>query len=237
VGFLQVFERFYEGVPAAEQNRPKPGHLYWAPVPETDQVHRILDVQRSSPDEHAELAFEFVEINNQHFTERDRLPIKALNLQPTHELLVAKAKKRPVLVLAETVVPDVATLPEGTQRRLAGPLGRQSYLVAPLYSVSTMMEPGTFGPTLVARIRAMQYVHLCCLPETEDSTKPASIVRLDRVFPSYLGRGCAHRGIRLHEEPFEVILSQFSIVCGGVNSEPYTLVRGLAQEALPDGLK
>lgn len=99
--------------------------------------------------------------------------------------------------------------------------------------MSHFKEPNTFEPILVARIRALQYLHFFCLPEFDSPHSPGSIVRLDRVFPTYLGRGCEAMRKRLHEEPFEVMLSQFSLLSGAVYREPYELVRELVQEALP----
>ncbi len=36
-------------------------------------------------------------------------------------------------------------------------------------------------------------------------------------------------GVRVHKEPFNIILSQFSVLCGGVDREPYEIVKELAQ--------
>jgi hypothetical protein len=200
MGVLQIFRDFFQDLPH-DKAAPAPGHLYWVPVPEAHEVPRILDVQRSTPDEHWATVFEITEICNHHFNKtRERLPIKKLSLGETEELLITKAKKRPAVILASVCVGDVKTLPDGPQRRLAKPLGKSCYLVAPLYSVSNIMEPGTFGPILVARIRALQYVHFFCLPEFNDSYKPGSIVRLDRVFPTYLGRGCEAMHRQIHED-------------------------------------
>jgi len=95
-------------------------------------------------------------------------------------------------------------------------LEKPCYLVAPLYSTTSMMEPGTFGPTLVARIRALQYLHFFCLPDKNRPGRPESIIRLDRVFPTYLGRGLAPMDEKIHEEPFEILLSQFSMLSGSL---------------------
>lgn len=233
MGILQVFDSFYKETGGGS---PKPGDIYWVPAPDVDEVPRILDVVRADAREHEVTSFEIKDICGDHFQSRERLPIKRLNLGQTEELLISKGKKRPAVVLASSCANDVDTLPEG-QRRLAGHLSKRCYLVAPCYSVSSMLKPGTFGPVLVARIRALQYVHLFCLPDPQTPGEPDSIVRLDRVFPTYLGRGCNAKGQCIHPEPFEILLSQFSILLGGINREPYELVRGLAQEALPESLR
>lgn len=235
MGILQVFPDFLENIP--QGSPPEPGHIYWVPTPNIEEVPRILDVERAAPDEHEVSNFEIKQIQPHHFTRRERLPIRMLNLGDTEELLISKAKLRPAVILANTSTDGVDTLPEGPQKRLAKHLKKPSYLVAPLYSTTTMMDPGTFGPTLVARIRALQYLHFFCLPDENHPNRPGSIVRLDRIFPTYLGRGCNSYGKRIHEEPFEVLLSQFSILSGGGYREPYEVAKELAQDALPEELR
>jgi len=114
MGVLQVFERFFEDL-SGDAAPPAPGHLYWVPVPETQEVPRVLDVQRATPDEHWATVFEITEIGNHHFKTRNRLPIKKLDLGETEELLIAKAKKCPqpyaaiggiAYFLADTAHPD-----------------------------------------------------------------------------------------------------------------------------------
>jgi hypothetical protein len=221
MGILQVFDSFYAPVPAGIT--PEPGHVYWVPTPNVEEVPKILDAERATPTEHEITSFEIREI-------------RRLNLGDTEELMVAKAKKRLVVVLASITTDGISTLPDGTQKRLAKHLEKPSYLVAPLYSASSVMNPGTFGPVLVARIRALQYPHFFCLPDKDHTDQPRSIVRLDRVFPTHLGRGSEPKGERIHEEPFEIILSQFSILCGSVYHEPYDLAKELVKEALPPDL-
>jgi hypothetical protein len=43
-------------------------------------------------------------------------------------------------------------------------------------------------------------------------------------------------GRRVDEEPFEIILSQFSLLSGAVYRKPYDLVKELVHEALPPEL-
>jgi len=234
MGILQVFDCFYEDSPAGAT--VEPGQIYWVPTPDVDEVPRILDVERASAAEHEVSRYEIKQVEAHHFTKRDRLPIKRLNLGETEELLIAKAKRRPVVVLASVMVNDVGSLPDGAQERLARHLGKPCYLVAPMYSTTSMLKPGTFGPALVARIRALQYHHLFCLPDKEHPDRPGSIVRLDRIFPTYLGRGCSAMGLRIHDEPFEILLSQLSILSGAIYREPYDLVKDLVQDALPKEL-
>ncbi|WP_089729915.1 hypothetical protein [Candidatus Thiosymbion oneisti] len=234
MGILQVFDDFYEDVPAGTV--PAPGHLFRVPTPNVEEVPRILDVERATPTEHEITSCEICEIAKHHFSKRERLPIKRLALGDTEELIISKAKKRPVVVLSVIASSGIDTLPDGPQRRLARHLKKPCYLVAPLYSTTSMTAPGTFGPTLVARIRALQYLHFFCLPDKNRPDRPGSIIRLDRVFPTYLGRGSAPMDEKIHEEPFEILLSQLSILTGAVYRKPYELARELVKDALPTGL-
>ncbi len=237
MGFLQLFDKYYES--ADPKLGPRPGDIYWVPVPETPEVPQILDVERATPQEHHVTGFEFVQIDpGVHYRDRDRLPIQRLNLGNTEELLVAKSKKRPAVVLSNCVVEDVDTLPAGAQQRLARPFGKCCFLVAPLYTVARdMRQPRAFAPELVARIRAMQYLHFVCLPDRHIEGRPDSVLRLDRIFPSYLGRGCdRYYGLRLAEEPMHVVLAAACKLMGGGDPrlmELYSEVKALSQEALP----
>ncbi|HDP0036252.1 hypothetical protein DGG96_16990 [Legionella qingyii] len=236
MGILQVFSTFLEDTPST---KPEPGSIYWVPTPNVEEVTRILDIERATPDEHCVTNFEIKQMSSVHFTSRERLPIKKLNLGDTEELIISKGKKRPVIILSAIQASNMDSISSSEQRRLASQLEKTSYLVAPFFSISTMLQPGTFGPILVARIRALHYPQFFCLPESNNPEKPNSIIRLDRVFPTYLGVGCKPMGKRLHPEPFELLLSQFSIVVNEkcAYDEPYQLIKGLAQEALPDDLK
>lgn len=233
MGILQVFDKFLEDTPP--NSKPEPGSMYWAPTSDIDEVTRILEVERATPDEHCITNFEIKQINNEHFTNHQRLPIKKLDLGNTEELIITKAKKRPVVILSVLHTDNIETINSGTQRKLASHLDKTSYLVAPCFSVSSMQNPGTFGPTLVARIRVLKHPHFFCLPDAQDSKKPGSIIRLDRVFPTYLGMCCTPMRKKLHPEPFELLLSQFSIITHGKDAyrEPYDLVKSVAQDALP----
>ncbi|CAM2737103.1 Uncharacterised protein [Legionella steigerwaltii] len=233
MGILQVFDTFLEDTPS--NSKPQLGSIYWVPTPDTDEVTRILEVERATPDEHSITNFEITQINKTHFKSRQRLPIKRLNLGDTEEIILTKGKKRPVVILSAIHTSNIDTINSGTERKLASNLGKTTYLVAPCFSVSSMLNPGTFGPILVARIRALQYPHFFCLPDPKNPDEPGSIIRLDRIFPTYLGLCCTPMEKKLHPEPFEVLLSQFSIVMNDkcAYKEPYELVKTLAQDALP----
>src|ERR1044072_7035404 len=105
MGVLQVFESFYTA--SEKRGSPAPGDIYLVPVPFIEETPRVFDVKRADPRDHTKLEYEIVEVADRHFTERaDRLPIKLLSLGATEELIIAKAKKRPAIVLFSAQLSD-----------------------------------------------------------------------------------------------------------------------------------
>jgi hypothetical protein len=232
MGVLQIFSQFYENKPEGE-TLPQVGDIWWVPTPDINEVPRIFDIKRADPSEHSVTSFEIIDINSTHFKKRERLPIKLLSLNETEELIISKAKKRPSIVLAATRISNLDEIQDSTQKRTSKKLGSFTYLVAPMYSISSIKDPGTFGPEIVSRIRAMHYPHLFCLPDKTDNTRPESIVRLDRVFPTYLQKGCEFSGKKLSQEPLNILLSQFSyLLCDHV-SEELKITKELAESCYP----
>lgn len=243
MGISQFFPEFYEGQ-AADADRFSIGSVWWAPVPEVREVPLILDVNRAGPQEHDAVSFEFVDIGSQHFKGRDRLPIHRLSLDKTQELIVSKGKKRPCAILAKAAVSesDVASVAasDGSQGRQAKHLAKPVYLLAPMYSCATFQETGSFGPILTARVKALQYPHLCYFPAFNPSERvrnPGSIMRLDHIFPSFLGRGCDPLGTKIEDAVMEVVLDQLKAVCGMEPSSDFAEIKMLIQDCLPDELR
>lgn len=243
MGISQFFPEFYRDA-AANADHLGVGSVWWAPVPEIREVPLILDVNRASPDEHAAVTFEFVEIGTHHFKVKERLPIKKLNLDNTQELIVSRGKKRPCVVLAKATVSeaDLAGV-EATDReqgRQARHLSKSVYLLAPMYGCSTHQERGSFGPILTARVKALRYPHLCYFPafkRSDRTSNPGSIMRLDHVFPSFLGRGCDAHGVKIQDCVMEVVLDQLKAVYGMEPSEDFADIKMLIQDCLPDELR
>lgn len=235
MGVLQIFESFY--TTSDKHGQPAAGDIYWVPVPFTEETPRIFDVKRADPRDHTKLEYEIVEIADRHFKERrDRLPIALLSLGATEELLIAKAKKRPAIVLFSTQLADANTL-SAKDKRLAKDVAKSCYVVAPLFSPATPHNPGPFMPTLVARIRALKYPHLACLPPIGRNNEDAGeIVRLDRLLATHLARGSERSGWRLHPEVTQLIIDQLVWAAHGFVSESLALVIDLASEALPPEL-
>ncbi len=79
MGITQIFDQFYIDEPPNAV--PTFGSVYWVPTPEVQGVPRILEVQRSSPEEHEITDFEIVEIGARHFRHSERLPTRDLTLR------------------------------------------------------------------------------------------------------------------------------------------------------------
>lgn len=235
MGILSLIEPAFVNRPRGGD--PAVGDLYWVPTGYLQETPTILDVQRSNPEEHGEVEFRLTEIGASHFRGGRSLPIKQLNLEGTEELLVSRGKRRPCVVIARTTVDNIAEITEASQRRLAEKgVGKVLYLVAPCYTTAKLNErEKTFGPQLVARIRALQYPHLFCLPERDKPDIPGSVVRLDRLFASFLARGCEALEYRLSADALEVFLSAAASVLGGGDATLFVEMQNLIRESgLPD---
>jgi hypothetical protein len=161
MGVLQVFDRFY--VESKDDRSPSPGDIYWVPVPYIEEVPRVLDVRRADPRDHQSIEYEIQQVQPHHFTERPgRLPIKLLTLHATEELLIAKAKRRPAVVLCSNCVNPIAGLSR-QEERLGKSLARNCHIVAPLYSTSTPRAPGTFSRRLwhAFALLCIRNLHAC----------------------------------------------------------------------------
>lgn len=196
MGVLQVFSSFFEDDQRGHSSGVV-GQVFWAPAPYLRDPPTVIEAKRSSPEEHRNLHVRITSLAQHHFQPTADLPVHSLGKKPGEEMLGVLAKKRPVVVLAQTGVDDIDTLPASEKRLTKSGAGRKTYLVAPFYSVSSMQEPGTFGPGFVRRIRRLQYPHLFCVPDLQkEDGLPRSIIRLDRIFPCHLDVGSKPAGRR-----------------------------------------
>jgi hypothetical protein len=190
-------------------------------VPDVNEVPLVLDLKRSDPRDHTSVEFELTQVADKHFRSRDdRLPVKLINLGDTEELIAAKGKRRPAVVLFEVYACDLSGIAQPA-KRIAKALEKNSFVLAPMYSCATAMDPGTFMPEVVARIRALRYPHLACLPRLGVNTpEPGEIIRLDRLCVAHLSRGTTPSGHRLHKEVFQLVIDQL-IWCASSNQTDY----------------
>jgi hypothetical protein len=213
------------------------GHFVWCPVPHHEEVPRILEVERERADKHHATKFEIVQMNSGHFKAKQKLPIKALSLHDTEELLISKAKKRPCIVVAcnNTTFKDAASIAELKGRKH---LQDNSMILAPIVGIETMDNPRGFPPKMVARIRAFLYNQFFYLPKTCPKTKISfekdGIIRLDRLFPASLNRGITPMDMKLANEPLALLMAQLRERFGAPSDSNLTTIREILFESLPE---
>lgn len=213
------------------------GHLVRCPVPHLDEVPRILEVERASSEAHYASKFRVVEMDGGHFRSKQKLPIKALSLHDTEELLISKAKKRPCVIVAchNTSFKDTVATAEIKKRRH---LQDNSMMLAPLYGTASPEDVGGFPPKMVARIRAFLYNQFFYLPRTCPKTKvnleKESIVRLDRLFPASPNRGVETMDIKLSAEALALLTAMLRERFGAPPDGNLTTVRQILYETLPE---
>lgn len=213
------------------------GHFVWCPVPHLEEVPRILEVERASSETHYASKFEIVQMSGEHFRAKRKLPIKALSLHDTEELLISKAKKRPCLVVAchNTAFKDGTAIAEIRGRRH---LQDDSMILAPIYGTASLDDNKGFPPKMVARIRAFLYNQFFYLPKICPKTKigfeKEGIARLDRLFPASPSRGVTPMGIRISNEPLGLLMAVLRERFGASQHQELKAVREILYEALPE---
>jgi hypothetical protein len=77
------------------------GEIVYVPVSETRKRHLIADTVRADPTTHDSAVFHIRDMKDDvDFKGKgSRLPVKALNLDDSHEVILSRAKKRPCLVM------------------------------------------------------------------------------------------------------------------------------------------
>lgn len=215
---------FYETSPSGT---PGLGHLFWVPVPFITEVTKILEAERRSPEDTAEVILCVKDATGAHFTRRSKLPVPKVSLGDTEELVVSKAKKRPCVVLAEARVTDLDTIADAAHRAIAQrSLQKPLYLVAPVYSTSTLSDPGTFGPEFVSRIDLMEYPQFFMMPELRGQVAEG-VLRLDNIFYCFLSRPCERIEIKVAPQPLGLIHDHLRLMLGETPSKPLREMRAL----------
>lgn len=211
------------------------GQIVYAPVPDTVLRLKIAEVVRSNPRAHdsAELRFRPVDDNSDFRQKTQRLPLAALKLADTEEILVGKGKQRPCVVLASSRGVAPIDLPEGEQRNKGQNAFKSVYCIAPLFSCSSGSKTTAFGPVMAARIKCMMYPEFLFAPKKEPAIDNDSIVRLDRMFWSHLQ--CATRAVPqyLSAEALSVAWNQIKVMAGEKPDEDYLELRTLLLGELP----
>ena len=238
MGIVQLIDPFYVKLPGDTFRRASiVGHFCWVPVTHLDPVPRILDVERADPQEHYATKFSIRNMTDGDFKKKTRLPIKALSLRETEDLVIHRAKRRPAIIISgeTTIFEDVRTLLLQIGRKH---LQEESLIVAPLYSVESGDHEGGFPPVMVARIRALMYKQFFFCPKENSPLTTDSIMRLDRLhavipnYPAYIPEPYS-----LSTEVLGVLMAMVRSLFGAKEEPEFEALKALVFESLPDEAK
>jgi hypothetical protein len=238
LGIVQLIDPFYVKLPDDTFRRASVvGQFCWVPVTHLDPIPRILDVERFDPHEHYATKFSIRNMTDGDFKKKTRLPIKALSLRETEELVIHRAKRRPAIIISgeTTIFEDVKTLLQQMGRKH---LQQDNLIVAPLYSVESGDHEGGFPPVMVARIRALMYKQFFFCPRGNSPLVTDSIMRLDRLhaivpnYPAYIPEPYS-----LSAEALGVLMAMLRSLFGAKEEPELKTLKDLVFESLPDEAK
>lgn len=227
-----LFGTFYD-VKWKSSDAHEPGQVVRVPVPESRRRPWIGEVVRADGRSHTNARILIREQQEADFRGREnRLPIAALKLDAQHELIIARGKMRPCLVLGLPCEVNCRTLPEGAERNKALNSFSKRYILAPIYSTSRPNEPRAFGPTITTRIRGMMYPEFFYLGRSGMILKWPGVARLDHIFTNELV-GCEPTDLKLGDQALAVLLEQTRILLGGTPSTEFREFRELLMTFIP----
>lgn len=215
--------------------KPETGQIVFTPVPNTERRHHVAEACRADQFGHrtADLNIRLMD-DKTDFRPKQRLPIKALSLGENEELVVARAKMRPCLVIAASPGVDAGTLPEGQQRNKALNAFGTIYCLAPIYSVSTANKPTSFGPVMTARIKCMMYPEFVYAPQSGGILQVPGVIRLDRIFWSHLIACSEPQPLFVTSDILGTCWNQLRILFGETATKEFQELRELLLSCLPD---
>ena len=245
MGIVQIIDPFYSTLPEDSFRRiPTVGQLCWVVSPHIYPIPKIMEVERADPQEHFATKFSIRDMNpNTDFKVKNRLPIKALGLRDTEELLIQRAKIRPAIVVGvgTTRFRDVAKI---LRQMGLEHLQHDSIVTVPLFGIQTTEHPGGFPPIMVARIRGLMYRQFFFCPQAGSPLTSDSVARLDRIqvvihesSPGVKSRGYEPTQCALSPDALGVLMGMLRSQFGSPSEEHLEAVRSLAMEAIPDSAK
>ncbi len=215
-----------------------PGQFCWLPVPHIEPVPQILEVERSSPEEHEEVRFVLRNANRRgDFKKSDRsLPIKYLKLRSNEELLIQRAKKRPGIILGSglDIYPEIAKILKGKGKKH---LQEDSIFVIPGYSIEAPEGGSGFPQQQVQLIKCMMYRQFFFYRQTKGMLE--GIARFDRI-QVVIGRDPAAiepTEICLSRELFGLFQAMFIFCVTGIEFSDLEATRAIVKDALPSPKK
>lgn len=230
----ELYDGFYDST-RKRSGRPEPRQIVFCPVIETDRRLRIGEVARSDSYAHTQVTMHIRDQEKRDFRGKDnRLPIKGLKLDATHELVISRAKLRPCLVIGCCEGIGQSSIPEGPQRKLAASF-HPIYLLAPVFHVSHADELGAFGPVVTARIKCLMYPEFFYLRQSGGYLRVPGVARLDRMFlqAPHPGLGFELTDLFVNANIFALVLGQAKYLLGQDMTKEQLEVRDLMLTTLP----
>lgn len=171
----EIISPFYSKSTSASENPFTRGRIYWTHFFFT---HENLEFWRPKDyeDETKTSAKYFYIDTAGSDAFRRRAPLHTPKLAINEEFIVARAKKRPVILITPT--PERVNI---QAIRGGGRIHKNICLVAPLFSVEGPDGKAKFPSDFINRIRNMEYPHLFFMPESSDGQIKHSICRLDSM--------------------------------------------------------
>ena len=220
------------------QDIPVVGKIVWYPVGYLEQNPRILDVERASPTDHNDARYEIVQIGRGHYRDRGRLPVHGLNLGYTEELLIARSKKRPCIIVSvkNSEIHDFMKIPEIARRPH---LWDNAVTLAPMYSIDaaigTSSKSHGIPHVMIDRIKLFQYNQFMYLPAKCTSSgvdlKQDHVIRIDRLFSALLSPVAVEfKQYKLSKESLNILHEVIKEHSDGVSSEYLEVIRELAMQ-------
>ena len=182
MGVTQLISPFYRQLdPKTFRSRFESGQIVWIPTSFAADIPQVMEVQRESPDDHFASKFQIRNMKETDFRKKQKLPIKLLSLGETEELVVARSKLRPCVVL-KIGQTSFADLTKALKQAGKGHLEKEDFAVIPLYSVEKEDGDAGFPAVMVARIKALMYPQFFFCPKHGVAVRNNSVGRLDRLF-------------------------------------------------------
>jgi|GEM_PF-501418 len=206
----------------------RPGQICRVPVPIPDSIPRILDAERNTPEDHEKISFEIRAADKRDdFKKRDRsLPVKYLNLRSNEELLVQRCKKRPAIILGNSVdcYPFITKILKNTTKMHQQ---KDCLFVIPCYRTMEKTYGSGIIQPIVEYTKCMMYRQFFYIPPIKDFKE--TIARFDKI-QIVIGRSPASiepSDVCLSEEIFNLFISMFIFCISGRTDPMFDDIRGV----------
>jgi hypothetical protein len=148
------------------------------------------------------------------------LPLGAPKLQQNEEFIVVRAKKRPVVLIRPEII-----MAGVDNQGFRGKVQRKTCLIAQVFGLAdTQTGRAEFNPTIVDRVRQMEFPHLMFLPERPGILEVDSWLRLDHLQSVYVPH-LEPTQFALGDEVSNVLKEQIKYLFTGEPSDDYIQLR------------